>query len=240
MTKVIGRVNPFKPYASSPMNGIAVIYDLAGFSKFFNQPDVHMYVPIYLNYISDFVERAFFGGDAFWVKKKNLLSALSILPVHRKFLGDGALYVWSIPEAGLDSSEDFIGLLCNRLWNIQSNFEDINKSVMDKVPVYELPTHIRFGVSRGSIWELQIGDTGETEYIGICLNLASRLQKYCPGLNFIASARLGVPQQLLDKHGYIRVLATKLKGFPKEIVIVDEQEYTTLEAKVRKDLFDEI
>lgn len=31
-------------------------------------------------------------------------------------------------------------------------------------------------------------------------------------------------RKLLDEHEYIRVVATKIKGFPKEIVVVDETE----------------
>jgi hypothetical protein len=71
----------------------------------------------------------------------------------------------------------------------------------------------------------------------VCINLASRLQKYCAGLNFIASARLNMPSSILQKHNYMKVVATNIKGFPKEIVIVDRSEYAKLDPKVRQDLF---
>ena len=100
-----------------------------------------------------------------------------------------------------------------------------------------MPTGIRFGVARGTIYELSIAKSVRTEYIGVCINLASRLQKYCAGLNFIASARWNMPSATLKKHRYLKVIATKIKGFPKEIVIVDKNEHQKLEAGIRKDLF---
>ena len=42
---------------------------------------------------------------------------------------------------------------------------------------------------------------------------------------------------LLERHGYQQVIAKKIKGFPKEVVIVDRQEYQHLDADVRKALF---
>ena len=46
------------------------------------------------------------------------------------------------------------------------------------------------------------------------------------GIARIASARIGVSQERLDKHGYLRVVATRIKGFPREIVIVDKAEWS--------------
>jgi len=70
--------------------------------------------------------------------------------------------------------------------------------------------------------------------------LASKLQHYCPQLGFIASARLNLPNALLEKHGYKRVIATRLPGFPKEIVIVDKREFEALGPQLRGELFAEL
>jgi len=130
--------------------------------------------------------------------------------------------------------------LVNRLWNLKNNFGKILSKCSDEVPVVDLPKKIRFGLAAGSVYKLTYEDSNKEEFIGYCINLASRLQAYCRDLGFIASARIGIPMSILKKHGYIKVVATKLKGFPKEIVIVDELEYKELEEKVRTELFEEL
>jgi len=137
-------------------------------------------------------------------------------------------------------STDFITNLCNRLWNIQGFFDNIRKKCAEDIPVYELPQGIRFGLARGTVYELTNRKTRQHEYIGFCINLASRLQKYCSELDFIASARTEIPKSVLDKYGYIKIIATKLKGFPKEIVIVDKDEYARLAEEIKSDLFESI
>ena len=57
-------------------------------------------------------------------------------------------------------------------------------------------------------------------------------------MGFIASARLGFSDAVLARHGYTRVVATKIKGFPREIVIVDKKEFDALQESVRVDLFE--
>ena len=237
MKMTISKGPDFKPQSSRGLNGIAMIFDLGGFSMFFNQPDAHTYIPRYLNHVRHCVETSLLGGDAYWLEDKNPLPPLTIQPVHRKFLGDGYLYIWTTQKEAQEFTTDFISFLCNRLWVIQKRFDRINRACSDEVPVYELPTTIRFGMARGTVYELSMQKTTDREYIGVCINLASRLQKYCPGLNFLASARLGIPENLLSKHGYIRTVATKIKGFPKEILIVDKNEFKALSKETKKALF---
>jgi hypothetical protein len=56
-------------HVEKPHDGIAVIFDLQGFSKFANQPDVHDFVPRYLNTVIGAVETCIFGGEAYWLKE---------------------------------------------------------------------------------------------------------------------------------------------------------------------------
>jgi class 3 adenylate cyclase len=222
----------FESKASPPQNGVALIYDLEGFSMFFNQPDVQEYVPKYFNHVSKAMSHVIYGGETYFTDE--IVEPL-LAPRHEKFLGDGALYVWAIAEE--DDVADFTIRLCNRLWHVKNKFHEVVKRAADDVPVYEVPRKIRFGLARGTVYELKKGD-GESEFIGFCLNLASRLQNYCPQLGFIASARLGIPQAVLDEYDYIKVVATQIKGFPKEIVLVDNDEFQGLDEKLRSDLFE--
>jgi hypothetical protein len=51
------------------------------------------------------------------------------------------------------------------------------------------------------VYELQNADAEGKEYLGFCINQASRLQSYCPDLGFVASARLKISNAELEKHG---------------------------------------
>lgn len=231
----------FDPKASRAKHAIALIYDLEGFSRFFNQPDVQDYVPRFLNHISNVFQTILLGGVAYWLTTEEQpdepMTRLSA-PIHEKFLGDGALYVLTPPGAVGSFTDDFVIHLCNRLWNLQNYFEVVLRRAADEVPVFELPKRIRFGLARGTVYELTCRRTARKEYIGFCINLASRLQKYCPELGFIASARVGLPEEILKKHAYRKVVATQIRGFPKEIVIVDKDEFEELDLDTRETLFE--
>ncbi|MCF8041054.1 MAG: hypothetical protein K9K65_08610 [Desulfarculaceae bacterium] len=228
----------FKPTASRAQNGVAMIFDLEGFSNFFGQPDVHEYIPTYLNKIFTAIDICIFGGSAFWLDDELDGDPLIPRPVHRKFLGDGALYVW-LPQKNKDAFDtNFTTYLPNRLWTIKNQFSAINKSCADDIPLLELPQRIRFGIARGTIYELSFAHSKTKEYIGYCINLASRLQNYCKELGFIVSARMRIGQEVVDKHNYLKVVATKIKGFPREIVIVDKREFESLSDDKRNDLFE--
>lgn len=235
MTKGAVREHYYKNIASHPRAGVAVIFDLSGFSKFFNMPDLQSYIPRYLNFIFEVVESAFTGGPTKWSEAP--LLPLPILPAHRKFLGDGALYLFVDEEEKFNSGKFLINL-SNRLWSIQDKFDDITKQCYEFMPVKALPKKIKFGLSKGSVYELQAADGGQSEYIGVCVNLAARLQKYCDGLNFIASARLDFGPGTLKRHSYMKVVAKELKGFEEEILIVDSDEFDKLESSLRERLFE--
>jgi class 3 adenylate cyclase len=160
--------------------------------------------------------------------------------VHEKFMGDGGLYVLMPPNEKEDLSASQLATLSNRLWNAKRHFNRIVDAALEKVPVAELPRKIRFGLSRGTIYELRSASHNKREYIGFCINLASRLQSYCRDLGYIASARLMIPDESLSKHGYKKVIATKLRGFPSEVVIVDAKEYSDLDTNIQKELFGEL
>lgn len=229
----------FDSTASRPKRGVVLVYDLQGFSRFFNQPDVQDYVPKFLNSVSRAMSVLIHGGDQFWLTNTTALQPLSTRPVHEKFLGDGALYVWT-QDSKHKLSEGFSATLSNRLWNFKNSFHQFITFAAQDLPVLELPSAIRFGLAGGTVYELGQAGRRNKEYIGVCVNLASRLQKYCPELNFIASARIGLSAERLKKNGYIRVVATQIRGFPKEIVIVDRGELEALKQETREKYFSSI
>ena len=228
----------FSSKASLPKNAVALLYDLEGFSRFFNQPDVQDYVPVFLNHISAAVGVNLFGGRAYWAHNATI-DPLEVQVAHEKFTGDGALYILLPPEGATDFSVNTLQHLCNRFWTLKNRFNEVVSRALEEVPVAEVPHNVRFGLCRGSVYELGGGETQTSEYIGYGINLASRLQKYCPELGFIASARLKLPDRELARHGYLKVVATQLRGFPNEIVLVDREEFMSLPEETRKGLFKE-
>ena len=230
----------FSGKASHPKNALALMYDLEGFSRFFNQPDVQDYVPTFLNHVSDAMARCLFGGDYYWLADSEKIAPLSFRVVHEKFTGDGALYIILPPAGESDFRTTTLSTLCNRLWTLKNKFDAVGKKALESVPVVGVPQRIRFGLSRGSVYELKRPKTTSREYIGFCINLASRLQRYCPDLGFIASARLMIPDDELTENKYRKVIATKVKGFPNELVIIDGNEYANLSDDVAKELFREV
>lgn len=224
----------------APRNAIALIFDLEGFSGFFNQPDVHDYLPVFINRIFGAVDICISGGLKYWEREPVEISPLLVQLVHMKFMGDGGLYVFLPHQNETAFRGDTIRALLNRIWNLKSSFDVVLEKCADEIPVMDLPQRIRFGVSRGSVLELHREDGGPSEYVGFCINLASRLQRYCPELGFLGSARLGLPERDLRKHDYMKVVATKIKGFTKEIVIVDKEEFEALPTAIAEDLFERL
>ena len=230
-------IKEFKPTASMPEKALIMLFDLQGFSKFFNQPDVNDYVPKYLNVIFEAINLCIEGGDAYWRLKSLRKTPYEPLPkpIHTKYLGDGGMYIWRYE----DLTKEQIIYLINRLWILANNFEKINMKANEIVPVFDTPKRIRFGIAAGSVYKLNYVHSNEEEYIGYCLNLASRLQSYCREIGFIVSARLDVSNYLLQEFDYKKVVAINIKGFPQEIVIVDRNDYDNLDPAVQNSLFKE-
>lgn len=235
----------FKKYAGIPEQAFVLVFDLESFSKFFSQPDVYYYVAKYLNKAFQAMDILIGGGDAFWLSGKNKDEPNKKIktfrePVHIKFMGDGALYIWTYkPEEEKEFRNSLIAFI-NNLWNFRIRFDAFIESCSDDVPVVDLPRNIRFGMASGSVYKLSYEKSRDTEYIGYCINLASRLQLYCRDLGFIASARISVDKAKLEKHKYHRVIAKKLRGLPDEIVIVDKENYDDLDPEIKEELFMEL
>ena len=228
--------------AERPSTGLALVFDVSGFTNFFNKPDIQDYITVYINQIIDCVETCIWGGEAFWIPegdKAREMPTMSIKPTLRKFLGDGMLYVWEDDDKKRLAKDSVKVNLLNKLWNIHNNMSSINRMIRDYMPVADLPSTLKFGLAQGSIYKLTEND-GSIDYIGPCINLASRLVKYCPDLNIIASSRLNLKSDTLEEHKYIKVIAKSLRSFEREIVIVDKGDYEKLSPDKKESLFEDL
>lgn len=61
----------FRPQASPATQALILTFDLEGFSRFFSQPDVHNYVPRFLNRVFDAVSIIINGGKEYWTSDKD-------------------------------------------------------------------------------------------------------------------------------------------------------------------------
>jgi len=236
----------FKPRAKPPVDGLALVYDVAGFTRFFNQPDAHRYVPRYLNHVTEAMSIILSGGTAYWTFKpeKNVakpirLKALPFTLLQRKFLGDGELIIWKIEDPDDPELAENLKYLINRLWVLQSAFSYVLERAKKEIPVAQLPDKIRFSLARGDLYQLESARGDAPEFAGVCLNLASRLVKYCPELSFLASDRVEARDEEIHQI-YSRVVATKIRGFPDEIVLANKGDFAKLNERAKRGLFREL
>ncbi len=184
------------------------------------------------------------GGPRFWVddELKKVLpdiheddDSMGLDPIHEKFLGDGSLMIWTPRPGEVEFAGKFVSNMSVELWNLKNQFDAVVRYASWQVPLVEIPQKIRFGIAAGPVYGLK--SVQGTEFIGYSINLASRLQGYCPDLGFIVSSRLGLTREQVEKHGWTRVKALKLKNFPDEVVYVDTDEWASLKQSIKDDLF---
>jgi class 3 adenylate cyclase len=161
------------------VQALVAFCDLEGFTDFCNQVDSHLVIPEFLtryidwvfNYLADATKE---GEDG------DTIRIWGSLPFYMKFLGDGLLFMWDTQYSG-----GYTGIrnIVLRIYELgiayQSEFLPQIKKHVSKPP-----TKLRCGVARG-----QVVSVGENEdYVGSCINIASRLQKLSL-LSFAVSRR---------------------------------------------------
>ncbi len=171
-----GKLNKFNPVVlglgdisakSKQIEAIAAVYDLSGFTNFCRQVDPHLSVPTYLHeFLNWLFENIKIQAISKRYRRGILLNAK--LPFFAKFMGDGVLFLW-------DATDMKNTMMCNIVignrnicTKYSSNFvPEIKKHLTD------IPTSLRCGVARGMVYSVGNGE----DYVGPCINIASRLQK---------------------------------------------------------------
>ena len=225
----------FSERATRRRVALALIYDLADFSRFANHPSAERYVPRFINYVSSAMETVIYGGSPYWIDGDTEYDTL-LEPVHEKFLGDGALYLWEA-SARQPIRSTFVLQLCDRLRLLRKNFQSVVDLAQHDVPVATVPREVRFGLAMGDVSRLSSKGRRQREYVGTCINLASRLQGHCKGIGFVAAATIGMNRISGERADYKWVVAKNVKGFPLETVIVDRDEYDNARRRDRASKF---
>ena len=152
---------------SKEIDAIAAVYDLAGFTTFCNQVDQHLVVP---RFLSSFLDWLFDSIKASLTQQNygDKRTLWAELPFMAKFMGDGVMLLWN--TRGM--TEQLICNVVTTLYDIgrayRTKFYPEISKVTDKPP-----TTLRCGLARGRVFSVGNG----RDYIGHCMNTASRLQK---------------------------------------------------------------
>lgn len=204
----------------TPVDALAAIVDLEGFTAFCNQIDPQLVVPDFLHQLLHWL----FGRVSrnFQKEHKNDVVILwAKFPFYAKFLGDGVLFLWDTDGLGQASLGNIIVNLRKLCRAYDSEFRTEAQKHFSKVP-----TRLRCGVARGQV--IPVG--GGTDFVGSCINVASRLQKI-GNLSF-AFSRKGIHlDQCFGETSRRKFVLKKmlLRGVGEdELIFVSRAEYEAL------------
>jgi class 3 adenylate cyclase len=202
------------------VSAIAVVFDLEGFTDFCSQTEAEPAIPTFLHpflkwIFKEISDRAL----AEHPRERGIVRISYPLPFFVKFLGDGFLLLWNAEII----SEVQQGNLIVDIRSITDKYKwDFLQSMRSRVN--RVPTRLRAGIARGRVVPIGRSD----DFVGPCINIASRLQKL-NGLTFAVwqnGLHLNFP--------WLTTKRIPLRGVSKgELVYVVEEELKRLPAKKR-------
>ncbi len=211
---------------STQIEAIAAAFDLSGFTNFCSQVDPHLAVPEYLS--------RFLGWLFDEIKKEHLVTSYEEgkelycdLPFLAKFLGDGVLFLWDVRDMGETEIRNVVISLKNICASYVGEFyPKIRRAVVAP------PNILRCGIARGKVFSVGNGQ----DYVGPCINIASRLQKLSQ-LTFCFSRR-GIdmskyPEESM-RQSYLEKCVTIMGIGEEELVWVLKKEFDELPDEEKK------
>jgi class 3 adenylate cyclase len=205
---------------------VAAVFDLTGFTAFCNQVDSYLAIPRFLN---DFLEW-FFSNVRQKITEKDYGDRSALwtgLPIMVKFLGDGLILLWDARKM----SEEQICRLAGTLYDIcrayRAEFYPRISMAVNKPPVI-----LRCGVARGKVYS--IGN--DREYVGHCINNASRLSRlgsltFCfPHHGFLVREHMPAEYRHLFIPKYVSIRGVG----ENELIWVVKDEYDRLPGRSRE------
>ena len=217
------------------MNVLAAVFDLEGFTAFSAQSDPHLSVP---SFMDKFVYWVFTSIRKLSIErqKANKLYLFCPLPFFSKFMGDGVLYLWRIDDSALHSfcrkhRRDARSEALGDIGNIVSVLYDVCRKYRRELyprlakAFVKVPARLRCGIAQGLVCSVGNGH----DFVGPCINIASRLQKLGP-LGFCILQK-GFE---IDVHPATKLKTlfmckkAKIRGVGKENIYVLKQEFKSL------------
>ena len=161
---------------------LAVVLDLKDFTAFCDQRAPRYEVP---KYLSDFLSWLFKSIAQQLRQRKNgdQIILWAPFPFFAKFLGDGVLLLWESEQLTAEAKNNII----ESFQIICSDYE--TKFLAKHVDRFtNPPPKLRCGIAEGEV--TTIGD--RQDFVGICINIASRLQKLEQGHFSFAFSQKGL------------------------------------------------
>ncbi|WP_410499726.1 hypothetical protein [Chitinibacter sp. S2-10] len=161
---------------SKEIDAIAAVFDLEGFTQFCNQTDPHLSVPGFLHPFLSWLMAELRNQ----MKQKEETEGVALwcpLPFFTKFLGDGLLVIWASKGLSQAAMRNVIA----STWKICNKYQHDFLPTLQNL-LHAPPPSLRCGVARGIVYSVGEGH----DYVGSCINMASRLQKL-PGVTFAFS-----------------------------------------------------
>lgn len=150
---------------------LVAVFDLTGFTKFCNQVDAYLAIP---RFLSDFLEWLFTNIRLRITEKNGGAGGLwAEIPMMTKFLGDGLLILWNTRHM---TEEQLCSVTTSLLAITRAYQRDFYPRI--SAAVNKPPAVLRCAISRGKVFSVG----GGRDYVGHCLNNASRLSHL--GLSF--------------------------------------------------------
>ena len=235
------RVNDFKNFNASILGlgdistdgeyfeALAAIFDLEAFTSFCNQIDPHLVIPEFLNEFLSWLFQCI--SSEFYMKEDGDKTILwGELPFFAKFLGDGVLFLWNTRDLSMVK----IG---NIVISLRVICDQYRKSFLPKIKkaVVRPPSNLRCGIARGQI--ISVGDG--KDFVGPCINVASRLQKI--GQFSFAMPKRGFNLNKCFTDSWHRdnfiLIKTSIRGVgDEELVFVGKDEFDLLTDKEKSEL----
>lgn len=157
---------------------LAAVFDLAGFTNFCSQVDPHLSMPRFLKEFLDWLFESIKSEFEFKRFSEGVVLYAN-LPIFAKFMGDGVLFLWDVENMQMN-------LICNVVVSLSNICGQYSSAFAPKIKKHlsDVPKSLRCGVARGQVCSVGNGE----DYVGPCINIASRLQKLS-NLGFCFSKR---------------------------------------------------
>lgn len=202
------------------IDALVAIFDLEGFTSFCNQSDPLLVVPDFLDQMLTWL---------FWRISENFRKEThdenvilwGKFPFFAKFLGDGILFLWDTSGLGPAS-------LGNIIINTYKACVAYDQEFLPKASKQfaKVPAKLRCGIARGQV--IAVG--GGKDFVGPCINEASRLQK-TSSLSFAFSRRGFQPEQCFSKvwQNEFTIKKVSIRGIEEdELVFILRKEFENL------------
>jgi len=202
---------------SEQLDVVSAIFDLAGFTRFSNQPgsslDVPKFLSRFLNWLFDELRKQH-TSDIY----DEGVRLYSSLPFFLKFMGDGVLLLWRTTDVPEWACHNII-ITCVQISN---NYE--NQLYPQLLNEFSNPPHrLRCGIARGHV--LSIGEL--PDFVGQCINICSRLQGLSTLSCCIFKRGFDMAQHMSHAASQFLIKAVNIRGVgDNELVYVHEHEFS--------------